>query len=230
MIEAATSSRATCKGCKKKIAKGELRFGDEVPGNFDGMMTFWYHLPCAVTFKPEKLRAALAKYHKLKIPDRAELEAALGDATIAARVARMKQVEKAKTGRSVCQHCKLKIEKDTLRVEAWLTDDRFMGTGFVHLGCIGGWTGSTIDAALIKKAGKADKAGVTAILAAQQLMDTDPRGKELEVGVRVAKKPAAEISVLADWLEGHGAVLPGAELAQLLAARKKLAAKKPKKK
>lgn len=225
MIEAATSGRARCKGCKQPIAQGELRYGHEVPGNFDGMMTFWYHLPCAVTHRPEQFRSVLAKYKK-PIANRAELEASLGGATAAARAARLKAVERAPTGRASCQHCRVAIEQDTLRVAVWLHEMPMAGTGFVHVACVGGWAGSNVDTAIVKKATKVDKAGVTAILQSVKLLDTEARGKELEQGVQAAKKPAAEISVLADWLEERGCALPSAELAQLLKTRKKKAKKK----
>jgi DNA-binding transcriptional regulator YdaS (Cro superfamily) len=227
MIEAATSGRAKCKGCKKPIDKGELRYGHEVEGNFDGAMTFWYHLPCAVTHRPEQFRVVLARYKKKPIPNRAKLEASLDGATVTVRARRMKQVERAPTGRASCQQCKLAIAKDTLRAAVWLYDMPMAGTGFVHVGCVGAWAGSNIDTQVIAKAVKADKAAVTAILQGVTLLDSDARGKMLELGVQHAKKPAAEIAVLADWLEERGCTLPGIELGQLLATRKKTA-KKPK--
>ena len=41
-IEVAKSGRSQCRGCKKKIEKGVLRFGEEVPNMFseDGGTTF----------------------------------------------------------------------------------------------------------------------------------------------------------------------------------------------
>src|SRR5690242_19207541 len=115
MIETATTGRSSCKHCKKAIAKGELRWGEEVPGNFDGMMTFWHHLPCAVTRRPEDFAVELKKY-KGEIPNRAELEASLGGATTAARVKRFQRIDRAPTGRAKCQHCNQAIAKDSLRV------------------------------------------------------------------------------------------------------------------
>ncbi len=227
MIEAATSGRSTCKGCKKPIANGELRYGDQVPGNFDGMMTFWYHLPCAVKSRPEQLRDVLAKYKK-PLPNRDELVGSLAGASVAARAGRMKAVERAPTGRASCQHCRVVIAKDTIRVAVWTHEMPIGGTGFLHAACAGSWVGSDADAAVIKKAAKKDKASVTAILETVKLLNSDPRGQELERGVQAAKKPAAEISVLADWLEEKGCPVSAVELGQLLAARKKMARKKKK--
>jgi poly(ADP-ribose) polymerase-like protein len=224
MIEAAASGRSKCKGCKKPIAQGELRFGDEVPGNFDGVMTFWYHLPCAVTHRPEQFRADLNR-RKKPLPDQAALEAALGGATIAVRVGRMRKVEHAPTGRATCQLCDVPIAKDSLRVVV-LREEVMGGTAFIHVGCAGAWAGGGVDTQLLAKAARGDKATVTAILASAALLDGDARGKQLERDTQQAKKPAAEISVLADWLEEQGSALPADELAQLLAARKKLLKKK----
>ena len=48
-IETAKSGRSTCKTCKEKIAKDELRIGKESPGPSDGFaMTSWYHAKCFV--------------------------------------------------------------------------------------------------------------------------------------------------------------------------------------
>ena len=45
-IEPAKSSRAACRACKEKIAKGELRLGE--PSEYEGNVSYrWYHLACA---------------------------------------------------------------------------------------------------------------------------------------------------------------------------------------
>jgi hypothetical protein len=228
MIEAASTGRSSCRKCKKPIAKGELRWGEEVPGNFDGMMTFWHHLPCAVARRPEQFRRELASY-KGEVPDRATLEGSLDQATVGARLARFQKVDRAPTGRAKCQHCNQTIGKDSLRVSIVRIEEMpGLGSAFLHVGCANGFVGGEVGDQVIAKAGKRDKAEVAAILGTAKLLDSDPRGKELEVGVRQAKKPAAELSVLADWLEEQGVKPTEIELAQLLAARKKLAAKKSK--
>ena len=57
LIERASSARATCRGCGAKIAKGELRFGEQLPNPFaDGegaLMTHWFHMACAAYRRPE---------------------------------------------------------------------------------------------------------------------------------------------------------------------------------
>ena len=45
-VEYAASNRSTCKGCKTKIDKGELRLGTITPGPGDYDMTAWRHLMC----------------------------------------------------------------------------------------------------------------------------------------------------------------------------------------
>jgi hypothetical protein len=220
-IEAATSNRSKCKACKKPIALGEMRFGDEVAGNFDGMMTFWYHLTCATARRPEQLRAYL-KRHKKQFPERAAIEASLDGAVSDARTSRLLKVDRAPTGRAKCQQCKVLIEKSTLRTAIRLDeDDFFNATGYLHLACASTWAAADVDAHLTNKANKADKAEVTNILKAFSLLDTSARGKALEQGVRAAKKKAPETSVLADWLEEQGCALVAVELGQLLEARAK---------
>ncbi|MDX1562949.1 MAG: PARP-type zinc finger-containing protein, partial [Gammaproteobacteria bacterium] len=74
VIEAATSGRAGCRGCGKKIAKDELRFGERQPNAFgDGEMTLWLHLRCAALKRPEPLLETLAETDDL--PDAKKLDA-----------------------------------------------------------------------------------------------------------------------------------------------------------
>jgi len=57
VIEGARSSRARCKTCRKKIAKGGLRLGVLVVGPF-GPGYMWHHLNCAAGRLYEKLEEA----------------------------------------------------------------------------------------------------------------------------------------------------------------------------
>src|SRR5436309_2857186 len=60
VIEEAKSGRASCRTCKKPIAKGELRFGEEAPNAFGDEPTLrWHHLTCAAQKLPAELKAAL---------------------------------------------------------------------------------------------------------------------------------------------------------------------------
>lgn len=82
LIEVASSGRAGCRGCKQKIAKGELRFGEATPNRFsdsDEPTMRWYHLRCAVEKRPKLLGPVLASYAG-DVPDRESLEAAVAEA------------------------------------------------------------------------------------------------------------------------------------------------------
>ena len=57
IIEEAKSGRAGCRTCRKPIAKGELRFGEEVENQFAdaGETTHrWHHMACAAGSKTAK--------------------------------------------------------------------------------------------------------------------------------------------------------------------------------
>src|SRR5438105_3288016 len=65
MIEPARSDRSRCRGCRRKIAQGEIRFGfEEKSADFPdapGMMR-WFHLPCAADAHPHELHRELSDY------------------------------------------------------------------------------------------------------------------------------------------------------------------------
>ncbi|MBK7153763.1 MAG: hypothetical protein IPL19_09870 [Sandaracinaceae bacterium] len=82
LIEVASSGRAGCRGCKQKIAKGELRFGEAAPNRFsdsDEPTMRWYHLRCAAEKRPKLLGPVLATYSG-EVADRAALEASIAKA------------------------------------------------------------------------------------------------------------------------------------------------------
>ena len=61
VIEEAKSGRASCRTCRKAIAKGELRFGVETQTQFSDTPSLqWHHLLCAAAKLPVELKAALA--------------------------------------------------------------------------------------------------------------------------------------------------------------------------
>ena len=144
LIEEAKTGRASCRSCRKPIARGELRLGEEVPNAFAaGEVTHqWHHLPCAARKKPLVLEAALATT-TLTVPDRTTL-----DADIAAHKKNQKPVawpfaERAKTSRSTCLHCSESIEKGTLRIaiEREVDTGAFVttGSGYLHAACAPEW-------------------------------------------------------------------------------------------
>src|SRR5580704_6456010 len=113
-IEVAPSGRASCRGCKQAIAKGEARFAEEYKNAFseEGAMSFRYwHLACAAPKLANEVGAALAAYEG-PIEGRAAL-----DATIAAHERPpMPYAERASSGRARCRACDEGIPKGELRV------------------------------------------------------------------------------------------------------------------
>jgi poly [ADP-ribose] polymerase len=118
VIEVAKSARAMCRTCRAAIAKGELRFGEEVPSAFgdgSGTTRLWHHLPCAAKKKPEKLRVALASFDG-EVPDRAALDAAIAVNEPKQKPIHFPYAERASTSRSRCGECHQGIDKGELRV------------------------------------------------------------------------------------------------------------------
>ena len=122
VIEGARSSRARCKTCRKKIAKGALRLGVLVVGPF-GPGYMWHHLNCAAGRQYEKLEEAYrleAWREATAPPDVPSLESLRQLQEKAAdRRANRKYppyVERAPSGRSSCKHCGQAIEKGAWRV------------------------------------------------------------------------------------------------------------------
>jgi hypothetical protein len=102
VIEEAKSGRASCRTCKKAIAKGELRFGHEVMTQFSSDPTLqWHHLLCAATKLPVELKAALDAFSGT-VPNRDELDKAMAAAVRkgAAKPGGYPHADKAPTGRA----------------------------------------------------------------------------------------------------------------------------------
>ncbi|HEY8521125.1 MAG TPA: hypothetical protein VIN61_13665 [Gammaproteobacteria bacterium] len=141
VIEPATSSRAKCRGCGRKIEKGELRFGDREPSMFgDGEMTLWFHPLCAAYKRPEPL---LETIERERVPDADRLIAAARLGLEHRRLPRLHGAERAPTGRARCRHCRNLIEKDTWRIPlVFFEEARFEPSGFIHAGCARGYFGT----------------------------------------------------------------------------------------
>lgn len=156
VIEESKSNRASCRTCRQKIDKGVLRFGEEAPNQFDEGTTsyFWHHLLCAAGKKPALVKAAMESFSGT-IPNKAEIEAAMGKAKPAAGERPYPYAERASTGRSRCMQCDEAIEKGALRVaiEREVDTGSFMrkGPGYLHVGCALEHTG---DAQLFEKVKK----------------------------------------------------------------------------
>jgi hypothetical protein len=141
-IEVASSGRARCRACRRPIAKGQERFAEAVPNPVaEGESQHYYHLECAADRRPKAFSGLLATLD----PPRADLEP-LGAATSLAlahqRLERLGVLERAKSARANCRHCREPIEKDAWRVALQPIEDGRLGTwGFIHLACAGAYTG-----------------------------------------------------------------------------------------
>ena len=139
-IEVAKSGRSTCRGCREKIEKDVLRFGEETPNMFseEGGTTFrWWHLACAA----EKGKLANEVRDALKsfpgpVPDRDELERIIQ----ANLHADYPYAEVAPNGRAKCRVCAEAVAKGTIRVAFERVVETGMGVqrgaGYVHPACV----------------------------------------------------------------------------------------------
>ena len=140
VIERARSGRARCRGCNEKIAKDELRFGEQVPNPFadeeDAQTIHWFHLACGADKRPAKFAAALAEC-AVEIPDREELARIASLGTQNDNLAKVLRAERSPSGRARCRQCRELIAKDVLRVAIEVdAEATAMSTSyFVHAGC-----------------------------------------------------------------------------------------------
>lgn len=142
VIEEAKSGRASCRTCKKTIAKGELRFGEEAPNAFgDTPSMRWHHMTCAAEKLPAELKAAMDT-HPDPIPNRADLDKAMADALKGGRSkpGGFPYLDRAPTGRAKCMQCEEPIGKDTIRVaverEIEVNGMPQRGAGYLHPKCV----------------------------------------------------------------------------------------------
>src|ERR1051325_10835924 len=142
VIEEAKSGRASCRTCRKPIAKGELRLGGETQTQFSDTPSMqWHHLLCAAGKHSAELRAALAEYPG-EVPNRAEIDTALeqADKKTAARPTGHPYADHAPTGRAKCMQCSEPIEKGAFRIaverELEIGGNATRGTGYLHPGCV----------------------------------------------------------------------------------------------
>lgn len=131
IIEAARSSRSKCGECKKKIEKGELRFGS-YQERWESHR--WYHLACGAAQDREDFLEAVEEYGGLD-----DLDQILEDANNVGKGTRTPRVEAASSGRSKCVECGEKIEKGALRGVLFReVDPEVWRKGFTHLTCMAG--------------------------------------------------------------------------------------------
>jgi len=142
VIEEAKSGRASCRTCKKTIAKGELRLGVEVQTQFSDTPSMqWHHVLCAAAKLPAELKEALAAYEG-EVPNRAELDQAMEDAIKkgGAKPGGFPYIDRAPTGRAKCMQCGEPIEKASFRVAVEREVDTggfaARSAGYLHPKCV----------------------------------------------------------------------------------------------
>jgi hypothetical protein len=137
-VEVAPSGRASCRGCKKTIEKGILRFGEEFQNPYSedkGMSYRYWHLECAATKLANDLGPALAAFEG-EVSDRPTVEALIAQNLKPT----MPYAEHAANGRARCRACDESIGKGGLRVAFERTFEGPMGpqkgAAYVHAGCL----------------------------------------------------------------------------------------------
>ncbi|HLV65544.1 MAG TPA: hypothetical protein VKY73_07015 [Polyangiaceae bacterium] len=143
-IEPASTGRAKCRGCGRKIDKGELRFGEVLPNPFgEGDATYYFHLACAACMRPEGFLPAL---ERAALPDGAMAAALRSLAELGIqhrRLTRLARAERAASGRARCRLCHDLIEKNTLRFALQLFEDgRMAPIGTIHVQCAEAYFGT----------------------------------------------------------------------------------------
>jgi len=136
LFEPASSGRAGCRGCGRRIERGELRFGERIPNPYaEGETTLWFHPLCAAYKRPEPLLEALGQTI-LDVPAREEIERAAGRSSALRRLPRIDGAERASRGQAKCRSCREPIARGTWRIRlVFYEEGRFSPGGFVHLAC-----------------------------------------------------------------------------------------------
>lgn len=143
VFEHAASGRAKCRGCRQPIAKGMLRFGENLPNPFgEGEVTHWFHPACAAYKRPDAFLEGLAVAAAVEVPDREALERKARATLEAPRLPRIDGAERSPTSQARCRHCKEPIEKGTWRIRLVFHEEgNFSPGGFIHLACRKGYFG-----------------------------------------------------------------------------------------
>ncbi len=144
VIEPATSGRAKCRGCGRKIPKDEPRFGERFPNPYgEGEATLWFHPSCAAYKRPEPLLETL-RADPTVVENGAALLAASEFGLEHRRLPRIDGAQRSPTGRARCRCCRDLIAKDDWRIALVFFDEaRFQPSGFIHAPCAGDYFGTT---------------------------------------------------------------------------------------
>ncbi len=143
LIEPAKSGRASCRGCGRSIARGELRFGEALPNLFgEGESISWYHLVCAACMRPTKLGPALDTYYQA-VPERDWLRRTVTNGLRYERLPRLMRAERASSGSAHCRECRELIAKGSWRIALQLFEDgRMQPIGTIHPQCAEAYFGT----------------------------------------------------------------------------------------
>ncbi|GFS80273.1 poly polymerase 1 [Nephila pilipes] len=127
-IEYAKSGRASCRKCKENIAKDTVRMAIMVQSHlYDGKMAMWHHLACFFK-KKNKLTSTseIANFNNLRWEDQEKVKKLLGgggssegdpsNGTASSSGYSDFSVEYAKSGKSTCRSCGVKIGQREVRI------------------------------------------------------------------------------------------------------------------
>jgi len=128
-VEYAKSDRSKCKNCFQPIKKDTPRLGKlTVSEKFDGEFFIWYHPKCFFAkLASEHVKTdIIKKFAELKWADQQKIKALAGEEAEAIKKEEKTEDEKlddatftvdyAKSGKSTCRTCNIKIENKALRI------------------------------------------------------------------------------------------------------------------
>lgn len=136
VLQPAKSGRASCRGCGRKIPKGELRFGEHLPNPYtEGETLHWFHLVCAACRIPDKLGPVLQE-HGDAVEEAGCLRHLIDQTLAHPRLTRLVRAERASSGRARCRSCKQPIAHGDWRLVLQLIEEGVTSPlGFIHARC-----------------------------------------------------------------------------------------------
>jgi hypothetical protein len=141
VYESATTGRSQCRVCGRKIERGELRFGEKRDNAFgEGESTLWFHPVCAAYSRPDQLLELMGTQ---SVEDAERLRAIAETGAQNPKLPRLKNAERAPTGRATCRQCQQTIDKDAWRIGlVFFEEFRFNPGGFIHAHCVRDYFGT----------------------------------------------------------------------------------------
>src|SRR3989442_5634670 len=116
LFERASSGRAKCRGCGRRIEQGEVRFGERIPNPFaEGETTLWFHPLCAAYKRPEAVLGTLAQARE-GAPDPEALERAARGNSAHRRLPPISGAQRAPTSPAKSRHCHQPIAPGDSRI------------------------------------------------------------------------------------------------------------------